>query len=1209
MLRRIVPLSAMAILLAVTGWSQETRGTILGRVTDVSGAVIPNADVQVVNQAMGTTVTLKTNQEGFYTAPLLLPGSYEVTISATGFKTFVRKDVVLQIADRIDVSTTLEIGTAGQAVTVSGATELLGTETASMGSVISASQIMHLPFSYGNPFLLMALSTGTAKGGDPRLDRPFEPTHIANYSMDGARGLQSDITIDGAPATATANEDEVIASYAPTPDMLAEFKVQTATFDAAVGNTQGGVTNLSIKSGSNTLHGTAYYAFQRKDFWANDFYNNKLGNQRPNFKFDRWGGTVGGPVWFPKLYNGKNKTFFFFGYEGIHDARPRYDLSGTTTPSVPTPEMKDGNFSGLLNLGPTYQIYNPYTRRKVGSRFVEDPFAGNIIPSQYWNPVGKNILDNYFPTPSSPGSALADYTNNMLLPGLAEPLKYYTATGRVDHNIGEKQRLYVRYSQYMRNSTYDNYFSNLATGIQFGFDSRNAVFDDTIVLSPTTVLDLRYGYNRFVRLQDNNAASQGFDLTTLGFPASYNNLIPADLRRFPRIDMGPYLGTGGSNGEYRPVDTHSLAASLSKTVGTHSIRGGMEFRAYRENDTFFGADQTGRFGFDASYTRGPNDNSPTAPSSLGQTVAALLMGIPSVTGTSSNITTYVNIPASYAEQSTAWGFYAQDDWKVTRKLTLNLGLRWEFETPLTERYNRTVQTFDPNYVPPFAAAAQANYAANTASQMVVPASQWLVKGGLTFAGVDGASRGLYNTPKKNLLPRFGFAYQLNPQTVLRGGFGIYQGFLGERRGDVYQAGYSQQTPFSAFAADGTTLVRTLSNPFDSLLQPVGNTLGGQTYVGQNITNVFNQNPLMPTMYRWQFDVQRQLRGGFLVEAGYVGNKGIHQEIFKNINALPDQYLSTLPYRDNSNTCTAGQGCGNGYVTAQVPNPYYGLTMPLGTPASFTSANITRQQLLLPFPQFGYIGSTTNQGYSWYHSLQLRADKRLAHGLLVTANYTYSKTMQAIEYLNMGDPMPTGMISDLDVPHRFAMAWIYQLPFGRGRALLSSSHGVVERLVGGWEVSGAWTFSSGLPLSFTSVGSPAFNFLRQNAVSSGDYFLINDPSTAVRPIDQRTADRWFNTTPFVTASALQPANHFRVNPYRFSGLRDQRSNNVDLSVNKDTLVREGHTIRFSVQALNAFNHPVYGLPSVSFSNVNFGIPTGSTQRGYPRRLQLELKYLF
>ena len=1194
MLRRIFSLSAMVLLLSAMGWGQETRGTIVGRVTDASGGVVPGADVQVVNQAMGTTVSLKTNSEGLYTAQLLLPGTYRVKVTATGFKTFVRNDVLLQIADRIDVSAALEVGTAEQAVTVTAGVELLGTETATMGTVISSAQIMRLPMSYGNPFLLMGLASGTAATGNVKLDRPFEPSHIANYAMDGTRGLRSDITLDGAPATATANAREVIASYVPPPDILAEFKVQTAIFDAAAGNTEGGVTNLSIKSGTNQLHGTGYYAFQRKDFFANDFYNNALRKERPDFKFDRWGGSVGGPVWVPKLYNGKSKTFFLFGYEGIHDSRPRYD---STTTSVPTPDMKNGDFSALLNLGTNYRIYNPYTRRRVGSNFVEDPFTNNVIPSNLFNNVGKTLLDNYYPTPSSPQTANADFTNNMQLPNLAEKLKYYTYTARIDHNIGDRQRLYGRFSNYARNSTYNNYFSNEMTGVAFLFESKNAVFDDTIILSPTTVLDLRYGYNRFVRGGDGNADAIGFDLTKIGLPAAYNALIPANIRRFPRIDLTSYI-SNGVTGEYRPVDTHSIAASISKTMGAHAIRAGMEFRAYRETDGFFSNDQTGRFNFDTTYTRGPQDNSTAAPGSVGQPVAALLLGLPAVSNT------YVNIAADYAEQSTTYGFYAQDDWKVTPKLTLNLGLRWEFETPLTERYNRSVAQFDPNYVQPFGAAAQAAYAANEAAINALPASQWQVKGGMTFANVGGNGRGLYTTPKGNLLPRFGFAYQLRSQTVVRGGFGMYQGFLGERRGDVNQAGFSQQTPFTAFAPDGTTIISTLSNPFTSLLQPVGNTLGGQTFVGQNIT-VFNQTPGMPTMYRWQLDVQHQLPGGVVVEAGYVGNKGVRIEIDRNMNGLPDQYLSTLPYRDNSTTCTAGQGCGNGYVTAQVPNPFRGLTMPLGTPSTYSNNTISRQTLLLPYPQFGAITTTTNQGYSWYQSAQLRIQKRLSKGLLVTGNYTFSKFMQAIEYLNSGDLMPTRMISDQDTPHRFAASWIYELPFGKGRPLLATTHGVVDRLIGGWEVTGSWAFQSGFPLSFPAVGT----FGNTMVANNNDYFLIDDPSKAVRPVGDRTANRWFNTSPFVTASTLQPANHLRVNPYRFPGLRGPRANNVDIGVNKDTRIAEGHTLRFTAQALNAFNHPLYAAPNVAFTNVDFGKPQGSLQTNYQRRLQLEIKYLF
>ena len=1167
-IRRSTFLLAAALLAVAMVQAQETRSTINGRVTDISGAVVPGAKVEVLNQAMGTRVEIESNQGGFYTAPLLLAGNYKITVTATGFKTFVRADVPLQVADRLEVNVALEIGDAQQSVNVTGAPELLSTESASLSATVSSKQIQDLPLAYGNPFTLIGLTSGAAFTGNPKLNRPFEPTHIVGFAIDGTRGNRSDVTLDGAPATATANANEVIASYVPITDMLTEFRVQTATFDAAVGNTEGGVTNLSIRSGTNDFHGTGYYSLTRKSLWANDFYNNSLGRDRGDYRFNRPGFTIGGPVWVPKLYNGRNKTFFQFGFEDIHDSRPRYDA---TTPQVPTPAFKNGDFSSLLKLGSNYQIYNPYTRRLVNGQFQEDPFPGNIIPSNLFNPVGKAILDNYYANPTSPGGP--DGQNNLLIPTLPERAKYYNTTVRIDHTLSERQRLYGRYSTYNRDSTYNDYFGTAATGSYFQFLSKNGVLDDTFVISPTLVLDVRYGYNRFIRANDAPPSSRGFDLTKLGLPASYNSLVPADIRRFPRIDLSGYISTGFT-GEDRPVDTHSLTAAATKSLGAHSIRAGVDFRSYRENDFFFSNDQTGRFNFDSSYTRGPLSSSPSAPSNLGQSVAALLLGLPS------NTNSYLNQAASYAEQSKTWGFYGQDDWKVTPKLTVNLGLRWEFEQPLTERYNRSVLGFDPNYVPPFAAAAQAAYAANNTA--AVPASQFLVKGGLTFAGVNGNPSGLYHTPKKNLLPRVGLAYSLGNKTAIRTGFGIYQGFLGERRGDVVQTGFSQQTPFNPFANDGVTILNTLSNPFPNGLLPIsGSSLGGQTGLGQALT-FFNQNPNVSKAYRWQFDVQRQFLGS-VFEVAYVGNKGVDIEVTRNINALPNQYLSTLNVRDTAQ---------NAFLSAALPNPFLNLLPSAsGAPSSFTGTTISRQQLLRPYPQFGDINTTTNEGYSWYHSLQFHAERRFAAGLSLIGSYTFSKFMQATELLNPGDPRTTRMISDQDVPHRFASTFIYQLPFGRNTRFLNTLNPIADRLVGGWEVTGYYSFQSGFPLNFTA----------------NDFFL--NSGDLVLPLDQRTTQRFFNTGAFVTASAAQPVSHLRVSPYRFAALRGPRTNNVDLSLIKDTRIREGMRLRFSAQALNAFNHALLPAPNLAPSNALFGVLTGSTQANYPRNLQLELKLFF
>jgi len=378
MLRRISLPAALMTVLVCAGWAQDTRGTINGRITDPSGAVIPGASVVATNVAMGTRASVKTNQDGYYNAPLLMPGKYHLEVTVTGFKKAVRDDVEVRVADKLEVNFALEIGSAELTVTVTGEVPLMNTESASAGTVIDSKRVSDLPLAYGNPFLLIGLSAGITYNGSVRLNRPFEPTHIVNFSMGGTSGLLNDITIDGAPTTSRANAFQVTASYVPPTDIVQEFKVQTATFDAQFGQTQGGVTNISIKSGTNALHGDARYSFQRPSFWANDFFLNKNGTPRPDFSFNTWGGSISGPVYIPKVYNGKNKTFFLFGYEGIHDSRPRHD---DTTNTVPTPAMHKGDFSALLAGGAQYTIYDPATRTgPVNGRFTQSPFPGNIIP-------------------------------------------------------------------------------------------------------------------------------------------------------------------------------------------------------------------------------------------------------------------------------------------------------------------------------------------------------------------------------------------------------------------------------------------------------------------------------------------------------------------------------------------------------------------------------------------------------------------------------------------------------------------------------------------------------------------------------------------------------------------------------------------------------------------------------------------------------------
>lgn len=1205
-------------------FAQETRGTIAGTVRDAHQAVIADAPVKVNNLARGISVSITTNDAGLFRAPYLVPGTYQLVVEAQGFKKYVRDGVELRIGETLDINVQLETGGAQESVNVIAAVPALETANASMGQTVDGRRVAELPLVHGDPYTLIALSPGASFARDPRLDRPFEPTHIVGYSMDGTRANRSDLTIDGVPSTSTANAFEVIASYVPPADAISEFKIQTATFDAQFGNTEGGVTSISIKSGTNAFHGSGYFWEEPAGITANDFFGNATKQGRPDSFSNRWGGSIGGPVRIPKVYDGRNKTFAFWAYEGIRDARPR----NNGTPTTASEAMLRGDFSELLKLGPAYQIYNPFTRRAVaGGRFQEDPFPNNIIPANLINPVARALVDKYWPKPTSAGSA--DGTNNFQQPNLKERAKYSTNTIRIDQNIGDKHRIFGRASWYNRASDYNNYFNNLATGELFFFKSRQGAVDEVWTINPRTFLNLRYGYNRFIRATVANPDNHGFDLTSVGFPAAYNNAIPIDKRRFPGIDITGYQGTR-QNEEFRPTDLHSAIATLNKAIGVHSLKAGVEFRGYRETDSFAINDVTGRFNFDATWTRGPKDNDPTAPGSLGQSFAAFLLGLPTTTNS------YVARLADYAEQSTTWGYFVQDDWKVSPRLTLNLGLRYEYETPLTERYNRSVSGFDYAYTQPFQAAAQTAFAASqgSATTATPEVTTFNVPGGLLFASKD--ARDLYSTPKHNFMPRLGIAYQINDKTVVRAGYGIFHGFLGQRRGDVVQSGFSQNTPLIPTQDSGLHFIATLSNPYPNGIQePVGAAAGPQTFLGQSIT-FFNPRPLAPRMQRFQFSVQRELPGGYIFEAAYVGNRGSNIEINRNLNVTPQKYLSTSLTRDQTRL---------NYLTANVPNPLRGL-LPASAGGSFTGANIARERLMRPFPAFDAVNTTTNDGYSRYDGLQLRLERRSSKGYTVGVSYTYSKFMQATELLNQDDLYPTEVISDQDFPHRFSVSAIYELPFGPGHRLLYNANRAVSKIVSGWQIQGVYAYQSGPPLSWGNIifhGDPHDINLDKKSVggwfNNNGFVALRDASKSGSPVvtDASGQPVWVdfndpcktnpscakalaNPTGFNRDASFQLDHNIRTFPLRFGFLRGDSGNNVDLSLVKNTSITETTKLQLRFEATNAFNHPTFptGLNANGITTngvvtaptaATFGKVVQSNQANYPRRIQIGIKFIF
>ena len=1155
-LSKLFGLLFVCLLLAPVIGAQEARGTIRGRVTDPQDAVVPNATVQLANQATGFTTNLTTNEQGAYQAPYLPLGIYRITAEAKGFKKVLRDQIEVRVNDRLEVNLVLQVGEVSETVTVTAETPLLETSSVSGGQVIDARRVAQLPIAHGEPYALMASTTGAAFTGDPALDRPFEPSHIANYAIGGARGLRNELTLDGAPAGAsTANAREVSASYVPPTDILAEMKVVTAAFDASVGQTEGGVISLSLKSGSNQFHGTGYYNKLAPELNANLFFANRSAQPIVGFDYNRWGLSATGPVILPKLFNGRNRTFYMYGYEGIIETRPRGSVL-----TVPTAAQKGGDLSGLLRLGSTYQIYDPYTRTVEGQRFRTQPIPGNIIPASRISPIATNIL-KFYKEPNVAGTA--DGGNNLSQPNLAEQADYYTHTWRLDHNISDNWRTFGRFSWYNRGSTYSDHFGTLATAEYFWFHSVNGTWDHVYTFNPTLVMNLRYGYNRFIRHVSRKPESQGFDLTSLGFPQSYNDAIPADIRRFPHINPSGYYATNGTI-LWRPQDTHDYTLAFDKIRGSHSMKFGAAYRIYYKNQINPDVNSTGQIAFSEAYTRGPLDNSPVSP--RGQGLAALLLGQPTGGG--------VERRASFAEKNTVWAVHFQDDWKVTRKLTLTLGLRYEIESPLSERHNRSVRGFDPAAQLSITAAAQAAYA--RAGTPEVPASQFRVLGGVTFAGVGGQPEGVWNRDTNNFMPRIGLAYHATRKTVIRAGYGIFYTSQGVRRGDAIQSGFSLTTSLVP-TIDGVNYVATLANPFPNGIQPApGNALGVNTFLGQGVS-FFEPNLKTPYNQRWQLGIQRELGARTVLELTYAGSRANAIEINRNLNSTPNQYLSTSPVRDNDR---------NAYLTANLANPFAGLVPNTGR----NTANISRQSLLAAFPQFTDVNVTTNQGYSTYHSLGIELDRRFAKGWTVQAGYTFSKFMEATAYLNGADPLPVYTISDQDYPHRLSGSFIFELPFGKGRRLASSAPRALSALISGWQVQGIAVKQSGQALGLGNL-----------------LFSGTDLRSVVLPREQRSVDRYFDTSQFERSNTRALVSNLRVAPLRYSYLRGPSPTNFDLSALKNTKITEKINLEIRGEFLNAFNTPFFANPNTDQYNTAFG--TIANQRGYARRIQLGAKLIY
>ena len=531
----------------------------------------------------------------------------------------------------------------------------------------------------------------------------------------------------------------------------------------------------------------------------------------------------------------------------------------------------------------------------------------------------------------------------------------------------------------------------------------------------------------------------------------------------------------------------------------------------------------------------------------------------------------MNRSGSFAQQDKYLGVYFHDDWKITRKLTLNIGLRAEHESPITERFDRSATAFLFDQVNPISARAIANYAKSPIPEVSV--ANFKINGGLGFAGANDNSRSFWSGPALSWMPRIGLAYQLTPKTVIRTGYGIYYGSIGAFKTGANLAGFSQSTPIEATSDNGLTFKTTLANPLPGgLLNPLGASGGLETNLGQAIS-FFANDRVPPYSQRWSFGVQQQLPSSFMVEASYVGNRGTRLGATRNINGTPAQYLSTSPTRDQATI---------DYLGAQFANPLYGLN------PQYTSTTTSRESLLKPYPQFGNITYSDPVGYSWYHSLQMRADKRLSRGFTTQLSYTWSRAMEATSFLNASDPMPYEGLSDVDRAHRITGSGIWELPFGKGRKFGATMNKPLQFVAGGWQLSGAYQHQSGQPIAW------------------GQLLFTGDSSKIVLPSDQRNADRWFNTDVFDKNSRNALASNIRTTPLRFSNIRLDSQRRWDFSLNKTFPINERFKMKFRADTFNLLNEPVLRGPTTDPTNSSFGKITAQEP---PRSFQFALTLVF
>jgi len=1211
-------LLAISLFIPLMLFAQGYFGTVSGSITDPSGALVPGAKVTLVDQQKGYQFTASSDASGRYLFTSIPPGLYSVSAEATGFQKTLRTGIQVNVSENVTANLRLEVATSRQAVEVQAQSQTLDTEDAVTGQVINRRFINNLPLvdRYVLDFV------GLAPGVNNQSDANSVGDTGTNFVSNGSRGASADILMDGASITNfEPNGGITQVTYTPSAEAVEEFRLQQTNFSAEYGFSGASVVNMITRSGSNAFHGSGYDFLRNQITDANNWFNNEYGVPIPPVHRNNYGGTIGGPIL-------KNRTFFFFDWDGTRSSN-----MGTYQAGVPSAAERNGDFGELCAAnGGSFdsaglcsviagQIYDPYSgtfqtpdNGPAGAyRSAYIPFDNlaaymspgnpNLNGTPYQLPLASgNLIDpvaqklmNQFPMPNIAGGSIYD---NWIGSG-ATPSRSDQFDIKIDNRFGDRNLLSVKYSQGWNSATPYNCFGNFTdpcgSGQNHGAQHLVAI-NDTQTFSPTLILTSTLGFTRGSMLIDAYNKSLNSDpLGALGFPSYLQSNgflgVPAMFigggyysAGFTSIGQDPY-------GNYRQgQDTGQLSELLAKIHGNHELKFGFEVRLHQQNYIQTNA-PLGYFNFDI----GGSSQCPTPDITVcgGDAMASFMMGQMMGPGG------YYEIQFEPASENYQYAGFVQDNWKVTPKLTLNLGIRYDVSLPRTERHNR-MNWFDPNVVSP----------------LVVPGMGTLY-GGEVFT--NGNERTDWQTDWKDIQPRFGLAWQFSPKMVIRGGYGIYYDQTRSGANGLLSygsQGFNQYTNVvTTYQNDGATPWVHLNNPFpNGLILPPGSSLGLLNDVGYGAIGPLRTAfaALTPYEQSWSFGIERQLPSNMLLSVQYVGKKGTH------LYFAGDNNFDSLGPSVESMTPTQIGNLGN-YVN----NPFASvLTGSYYANSILSSPTVQQYQLMLPYPQF--TGVTTDEpptANSIYNALQIAVQKRYSNGLELSANYTWSKSIDDssmydtnVAWLaNYGPnsgwavPDPNRLylersLSTFDIASALKFQYTYDLPVGRGKAFLNNMPRALDLVIGGWKTAGIWTIHDGFPLQFTVAdgGTPIWTYGPQRPN------LVGTPSFAGGP-----ESNWINNY-FANPNVFQMPDAYTVGdaPRAIGSVRSPFFFSADLSILKDFALSPSHEqmkLEMRLEAQNAFNHPVFGTPDTLVGDPNFGM-INYTAVG-PRQCQLALKFYF